>query len=132
MELPITPKELERQAALCLQGRAYSVALCLNSGSLTIASTRAAWLATEIVGNGYARHTGTLGTGAWNGTTLRYELPQVTPSFTATGAGYVFDTVVVLIGTEDYPLGVLAVGSTALQAGQVRTFPLTLAQKSAA
>ena len=131
MELPITPKELERQAALCLEGRSYSVALCLNSGSLTLASTRSDWLATERSGNGYVRHTGTLGTGAWNATTLQYELPEVTPSFTATGAGSVFDTVVVWIGTEAYPFSVVPVGSTPIAPGQTRTFPMALAQRSA-
>lgn len=133
MDLPITPGELARQMAQCLEGRAYKVFLALNPGGLGLSSTVAQWEAAELAAaNGYAPFTGTFGVGAWNAGTLQYELPAVNASFTASGAGFTYDTVVIAVGADAYPYSVVAIDSTAQAAGQTLTYPITLAQKSAA
>jgi hypothetical protein len=57
----------------------------------------AQWDAAKISGNGYADITGTIGTGTYNATTARYELPQITATFTAAGGNWVYNTLYVVI-----------------------------------
>jgi hypothetical protein len=128
--LTISQKELQRQAALCLEGRAYEVFLATNDGSLTANSTYAAWQAVEVASaNGYAPTTGTLGTGAWDAGDARYELPAVTATFTSSGSGYSYNTVCVRIGTEIYLHSIVAESpSITLAAGQSKSYVITLVQ----
>jgi len=128
--LTISQKELQRQAALCLEGRAYEVFLATNDGSLTANSTYAAWQALEVASaNGYAPATGTLGTGAWDAGDARYELPAVTATFSSSGSGYSYNTVCVRIGTETYLHSIVAESpSITLAAGQSKSYVITLVQ----
>ena len=128
--LTISQRELQRQAALCLEGRAYEVFLATNDGSLTANSTYAAWQAVEVASaNGYAPATGTLGTGAWDSGDARYELPPLTATFTSSGSGYSYNTVCVRIGTETYLHSIVAESpSITLAAGQSKSYVITLVQ----
>lgn len=130
ISLSISQKELERQAGLCFEGKAYEVFLATNSGSLTASSTYAAWQAVEVSsGNGYAPVTGTIGTGSWNTGTARYELPSITAAFSSSGSGYSYDTICVRIGTETYLHSALVESPTiTLAAGQSKTYVITLVQ----
>jgi hypothetical protein len=128
--LTISQKELERQAGLCFEGEAYEVFLATNDGSLTANSTYAAWQAVEVTSaNGYAPVSGTLGTGAWDSTDARYELPAVTATFTSSGSGYSYNTICVRIGTETYLHSIVAESpSITLAAGQSKSYVITLVQ----
>jgi hypothetical protein len=128
--LSISQKELQRQAALCLEGRAYEVFLATNTGTLTANSTYAAWQAVEVASaNGYAPVTGTIGTGAWDAGDARYELPAITATFTSSGSGYSYNTICVRIGTETYLHSIVAESpSITLAAGQSKSYVITLVQ----
>lgn len=126
--LTITPKELERQAVALFEGRTYKIFLAVR-GNLTVASTAAQWEAAELSGNGYAAVTGTIGTGSYNAGTTRYELPNITAQFTASGAGFTYDTMCLKIGTELYLHSInVETPSITLAAGQSKSYVLQLAQ----
>lgn len=129
----ISTRELLRQSSLVFDAKAYRVYLATNNGSLTAESTHAAWTAVEVAGGtGYAAVTGTLGTGVYQAGTGRVEVPAVTATFTATGAGFSYDTVVIRLGTETYVHSILVESpSITLAAGQSKTYTLTFAQNDA-
>jgi hypothetical protein len=125
----ISQKELERVAALAYEGETLKVMLCTNSGSLTAQSTVAAWQAVEQSGNGYVRYSEVVGTGAWNGTAAAYVMPDIDAAFTATGAGYSYDTVVLYIDGATYPHSIIVESpNITLSAGQTQTYRLSLRQ----
>jgi hypothetical protein len=93
----ISQAELARVAASAYQGKTYRLSLANNTTSLTAQSTVTQWDAAKISGNGYADITGTIGTGSYNATTARYELPQLTATFTATGGNWIYNTLYVVI-----------------------------------
>lgn len=128
--LSISRYELQRQAALAFEGKAYEVFLATNSGSLTANSTYAAWQAVEVASaSSYAPVTGTVGTGAWSSGNSRYELPSITATFTSSGSGYSYDTICVRIGTETYLHSLITESpSITLAAGQSKTYVITLVQ----
>lgn len=128
LTLTISQKELQRQAVAALQGKAYTIFLATNSGSLTSESTFAAWDAVKVTGSGYAAVTGTLGTGSYNATTARWELPSVTATFTCTSGFYSYDTLCIRIGTETYLHSVnVESPSVTLVSGQSKTYTITFA-----
>jgi hypothetical protein len=134
MPLTVTPKELERQAVAAFQGKAWRVFLALRQGtSLDITSSISAWTAEKVpTANGYADVTGTVGTGTYNGTTAAYELPALVATFTATGAGYSYDSIIVQIDNSTYPHSVeLLTTPIALAAGQSKTYSPLLVQDNA-
>jgi hypothetical protein len=128
----ISQRELKRQADLCLENMPYTIFLANNTTSLTSESTADYWLAAIITGDAaYANVTGTLATGDWNATTLRYELPAVTASFSADpgGTGYNYNTVVIAFDGETYVHSILVESpSVTLAPGQSKTYALTFAQ----
>lgn len=130
LTLSISQYELQRQAALAFEGKAYEVFLATNSGSLTSNSTYAAWQAVEVASaNGYAPVTGTIGTGSWSAGNARYELPSITATFTSSGSGFSYDTICVRIGTETYLHSTIAESpSITLAAGQSKSYVITLVQ----
>lgn len=94
----ISQAELARLAAAAYEGYDYRICLALNGGSgKTANSTVTQWDSVELSGNGYARVTGTIGTGSWDGTDLRYEMPQIDAEFQASGGTLTYDTVYVVI-----------------------------------
>ncbi len=123
-------RELAYQADLAFEGETYKLFLALNPGALTAESDVADWEAEEVSGGGYAAATGTIATGAWNGTAGRYEVPILTISVTATGAGFSFDTVVLKVGTtRTHVVNLTPLPSTvSLAAGQSRTYNVRLVQ----
>jgi hypothetical protein len=128
--ITISQRELKRKADLAYDNKAYRVFLANNTTSLTAESTASSWLSAELAAsNGYAAVTGTIatGTGAYNATTARYEFPAITATFTATGAGFFYNTVAVRIGTEAYLVGILEepLGITLL-AGQSKVYRIVL------
>lgn len=130
LTLSVSRYELQRQAALAFETKAYEVFLATNSGSLSADSTYAAWQAVKVASaNGYAPVTGTIGTGSWSSGNTRYELPAITATFSSTGSGYSYDTLCVRIGSETYLHSVIAESpSITLAAGQSKSYVITLVQ----
>ncbi len=125
----ISQKEMERVAGLAYEGLGVRVSLANDIGqTLTAESTVAACDALKVSGGGYADFTTTIGTGAYNATTGRYELPQIDATFTASGGTFSYTTVYVVLGSELY-LHSLTVESPniAVADGQTQTYQITLA-----
>ena len=126
----ISTKELQRQAALAFEGETLKVMLCsVGATGYTAESTVANWQSVEASGNGYTRYSTTIGTGSYNATTGRYELPVINAAFTADGGTIGYDRVVVYIDGETY-IHSLAVESPniILADGQTQTYAITLSQ----
>lgn len=131
LTLTIAPKELERQAAAAFHGKPWRVFLALRQDSgLDATSTIAAWTAEKVAtANGYADVTGTIAAGTYNQTTAAFELPSLTATFTATGAGYAYDSLVVQVDNATYPHSVaLLAEPIAMAAGQTKTYSVVLVQ----
>ena len=126
----ISQKELERVAALAYEGETLKVMLCsVGATGYTAQSTVANWQAVEQSGNGYVRYSEVVGTGAWNGTAGAYVMPDIDAAFTATGAGYSYDTVVLYIDGATYPHSIIVESpNITLSAGQTQTYRLSLRQ----
>lgn len=130
----ITPKELERQATAAFVGKPWRVFLALRQDTgLGITSTIAAWTAEKVPAtNGYADATGTIAAGAYNATTAAYELTALTAAFTATGAGYTYDSVIIQVDNAAYPHSVILFDAPiTLAAGQSKEYTPVLVQDNA-
>jgi hypothetical protein len=102
----VPQRELKRVAGLAYEGKTYRICLAsVGSSGYTAESTTANWDSVEKSGSGYARATGTLSTGAYDGTDARYEVPSVNATFTASGGSITFDRVYVVLGSETYLSG---------------------------
>lgn len=131
MDVLISPDALGKQAQLTYEGKGYRMLLAYRNGAvLTQASLMSAWNAVKLAtGNGYTELTGTIGAGSWNSGNARYELPQFTMSLTATGSGFVYDSVVFQVDNRTYPDRVVLLPTPeTLQSGQSKTYVLLLAQ----
>lgn len=125
----VPQRELEYQAGLAFEGQSFKVFAALNPGALTAESDAADWLAEEISGGGYADATGTVGTGAWNGATGRYEVPVLTLPLAATGVGFSYDAIITTVGTRTHCANVLLLpGVITLAAGDEKTYDVLLGQ----
>lgn len=94
----ISQNELARVSAVSYEGKSYRVSLGFrDTASLTAESTTAAWDAVKLSGNGYADVTGTIGTGSYDATNQRYQMPLITAEFNATGGALTYDTVYVVV-----------------------------------
>ena len=94
----ITQAELGRVGKSAYEGKAYRISLAYNNTSgLTALSTVAQWDANKLTGSGYADKTGSVGVGSYSTTNARYELPQISVTFTATGGNWTYDTLYVVI-----------------------------------
>jgi hypothetical protein len=124
----ISQKELERVAALAYEGETLKVMLYSVGGTgYTAQSTVANWQTVEKSGNGYVRYSTTIGTGSYDGTDGRYELPDIDAEFTATGAGYSYDRIVIYVDGATYPHSVLSESpNVTLAAGQTQTYRISL------
>jgi hypothetical protein len=98
----VSQKELQRVAEQCYEGKyaRVSLALLANEG-YTTESTVLDWDSIKISGNGYTDFRAQIATGAYDTGDARYEMPEIVAEFTATGTGYVFNTVYVVLGTPD-------------------------------
>lgn len=105
----ISPNEFKRIAALAYEGKRIRVSLAtVGSSGFDSSSTRAQWDSRKVSGNGYADFTAVIATGSYDTSDLRYEMgasvganTYIDADFTATGAGYIYDTIYVVIGNSD-------------------------------
>lgn len=125
----VPQRELKYQAGLAFEGQSFKVFAALNPGALTAESDAADWLAEEISGGGYAPETGTVAVGAWNGTTGRYEVPDLTLALAATGVGFSYDAIITTVGTRTHCANVLLLPAVVtLAAGESKTYDVMLGQ----
>lgn len=127
--LNISAKELERQAKLVFEGKSYKVFLAANPGALTKDSTAAQWEAVEVSGGGYSAVTGAIAAGSYSTVNARYQMPQISAAFTATGAGISYNTVCIKFDGELHLHSITVESpSIVLAAGQSKTYTITLVQ----
>jgi hypothetical protein len=126
--LALSQKELKRVAAAAYEGKGIRVMLCsVASTGYTAESTVSNWQSAELSGNGYARVSATVGTGAYDGTAAAYLLPDVDAIFTASGAGLTWDRVVVYFNGETYVHSVTTESpAVSLVSGQSITYRVSL------
>ena len=124
----ISQRELKRIAALGYEGETLKVMLCsVGASGYTAESTVANWQSVEKSGNGYVRYSTTIGTGSYDATDARYEMPAIEADFTATGAGYTYDRVIIYIDGETYIHSLIVEDpNIALAASQTQTYRITL------
>lgn len=128
--ISISQKELQRVAALAYEGKTLRVMLCtVGASGYTAQSTVANWQSVEKSGNGYVRFSSVIATGSYSGTAGAYVMPDIDAAFTATGAGYTFDTVVSYIDGATYPHSIITEApAISLSAAQTQTYRLSLRQ----
>jgi hypothetical protein len=133
----LSSQEFARISALAYEGLSCRVSLHVNSGSLTAESTITEWDAVKLAeSNGYADFVvASLPAGGLDvGSDDRWEIggtaganTYIEAAFTATGAGFSFDTVVVQVGTSTYPHSILVEApSVTVAAGQTQTYRIQL------
>jgi hypothetical protein len=124
----ISQKELKRVAGLAYEGETLKVMLCsAGSSGYTAESTVANWQSVEVSGNGYVRYSEVIGTGAYDATDGRYEVPAIDAAFTATGAGYTYDRIICYIDGETYIHSMIVeTPNGSLAAGQTQTYRIQL------
>lgn len=101
--------ELARVAAAAYEGKQVRVSLAsAGSTGYTSESPLLSWDSVKQSGNGYADFKAVIATGAYDNADSRYEMgadsganTYVDAAFTATGAGYTYDRVCVVIGTRE-------------------------------
>lgn len=131
MTFEITKGELEYQASQVFAGKTFKVFLA-NTGVLTSESTISQWEQNELASAyGYSAVTGTVGSGAFNNTTLRFEMPVISGTFgPASGIGFTYDAIVVKLQGRSKPYAVnLLANPVSLAAGQSRGFSIKLGIK---
>lgn len=142
--IEISPKEFKRIAAAAYEGKRVRVSLsAVGSTGFNSNSTTAQWDTTKLSGNGYADFTAVVGVGAYDTQDLRYEMGEtsgankyIDAAFTATGSGFIYDRVYVVIGTsngiggwteETYIHSVISESpSVTLVSGQTQTYRIQL------
>jgi hypothetical protein len=124
----ISQKELERVASLAYEGETLKVMLCsVGVSGFTAESTVANWQSVEQSGNGYVRYSEVIATGAYDATDARYEIPAIDADFTATGAGYTYDRIIIYIDGATYIHSLIVEDpNIALAASQTQTYRVTL------
>ena len=95
----VTPAELARVGVAAYEGKTYRFSLANNVAStpLTALSTVANWDAIKLTGSGYTDKTGTIAAGSYDSTDARYELPQITATWTAAGGNWTYNTLYVVV-----------------------------------
>jgi hypothetical protein len=124
----LSQKELARVANLAYEGETIKVMLC-NAGvsGFTVESTVANWQTVEQSGNGYVRYSQVVATGAYNVSNGRYEIPAVDAAFSATGAGYSYDRIIVYIDGATYVHSLIVESpNITLSSGQTQTYRVKL------
>ncbi len=124
----ISQKELQRVAALAYEGETLKVLLAsVGASGFTAESTVAQWQSVEKSGNGYVRYSEVIATGAYDATDARYEIPAIDAAFTATGAGYTYDRVIIYIDGETYIHSLIVENpNIALASSQTQVYRVTL------
>jgi hypothetical protein len=124
----ISQKELARVANLAYEGETLKVMLCsVGASGFTSESTVANWQSVEKSGNGYVRYSEVIATGAYDATDARYEIPAIDAAFTATGAGYSYDRIIIYIDGATYIHSMIVEDpNITLAAGQTQTYRVNL------
>jgi hypothetical protein len=134
----LSSQEFARISALAYEGLPCRVSLHVNSGSLTAESTVAEWDAVKLTDgtNGYADFVvGSLPAGGLDsGSDDRWEIggsaganTYIEAAFSAEGAGFSFDTVMISVGGGTYPHSILVESpSVTVAAGQTQTYRIQL------
>ena len=133
----ISTEEFKRIAQLAYEGLPCTVSLHNNTGALTAESTLADWDALKLPStNGYADFTvASLPAGGLDpGSDDRWEIggtaganTYVEAAFTAEGAGFTYNAVVIRVGSGLYPHSVLVESpSITVAAGQTQTYRIQL------
>lgn len=91
--------ELQRVAGLAYEGFPIRVSLANEAvETLTANSSVSSWDALQISGNGYSSYRAVIGTGVYDPADQRYEMPFIDAAFTATGAGYSYNKIYIVLG----------------------------------
>jgi hypothetical protein len=125
----LSQRELARVANLAYEGETIKVMLCsVGATGFTSESTVTNWQSVEKSGSGYVRFSQVIATGAYDATDARYEIPAIDAAFTATGAGYIYDRIVIYIDGSTYIHSLIVEDpNIALAAGQTQTYRVNLA-----
>jgi hypothetical protein len=128
ISVSISQKELARVANLAYEGETLKVMLCsVGASGYTAESTVANWQSVEKSGNGYVRYSEVIATGAYDATDARYEIPAIDADFTATGAGYTYDRIIIYVDGATYIHSMIVEDpNIALAAGQTQTYRINL------
>lgn len=128
LTVSVSQKELQRVAALAYEGETIKIMLCsVGVTGYTAESTVANWQSVEKSGNGYVRFSQVIATGAYDAVDARYEIPAIDAAFTASGAGYSYDRIVVYVDGATYVHSVITEDpNITLAAGQTQTYRVTL------
>ena len=128
LTVTISQRELKRLAALGYEGETLKVMLgSVGASGFTSESTVANWQSVEQSGNGYVRYSEVIATGAYDAVDARYAIPAIDAAFTATGAGYTYDRIVVYIDGATYIHSLIVENpNIALAAGQTQTYRIQL------
>jgi hypothetical protein len=126
--LSISQKELARVANLAYEGETIKVLLAsVGASGFTAESTVANWQSVEKSGNGYVRFSQVIAAGAYDATDARYEIPPIDADFTATGAGYSYDRIIIYIDGATYIHSMIVEDpNITLAAGQTQTYRINL------
>jgi hypothetical protein len=131
----LSTKELERVALAAYSGKEVRVSLAFKgTAGLTVESATSLWDAEKISGNGYQDFLVTVPAGGYDTSQGRWEIGAlagpdefINAEFTATGAGYTFDSVYVVIDNSIYLHSLLSESpAVVLQDGQVITYRIQL------
>lgn len=124
----ISQKELARVANLAYEGETIKVMLAsVGASGFTAESTVTNWQSVEKSGNGYVRFSQVIATGAYDATDARYEIPAIDAAFTATGAGYSYDRIIIYIDGATYIHSMIVEDpNITLAAGQTQTYRVNL------
>jgi hypothetical protein len=96
----VSQAELGRVASLCYEARPVRVSLAnLGAEGYTADDLVADWDTIKIVGNGYVDFRATVGVGSYTLADSRYEMPSFVASYTATDAGFTFNSIYIVMGT---------------------------------
>jgi hypothetical protein len=91
--------ELGRVYELSYQGKPARLCLAFDT-ALTINSTTAQWDAVELASaNGYARQLFTPAAGSYDSAINMFKSPDITLTFTASGAGFSYNRAYLVLGT---------------------------------
>ena len=120
----LSQKELARIAGLAYEGETLNIMLCsVGLTGYTTESLVTDWETVEISGNGYVRYSVVIGAGAYDSVDGRYEMPSIDAPFTATGAGYSFDRIIIWIEGASYIHSMIVENpNITMAAGQTLTY----------
>lgn len=98
----VSQKELQRIAQIGYEGKYVRVSLAsLDNEGYNSQSPVSDWDSIKISGNGYQDFWGSISTGSYDSGDARYEMPEIIAEFTASGSGYSFNTVYIVLGTPN-------------------------------